>query len=254
MARPDKVQAVAEIADDFSTSSAAVLTEYRGLTVGQLKRLRRTLGETTKYAVVKNTLAKIGAQQAGVTGLDDMLAGPSAIAFVKGDPVDAAKGIRNFSREFPLLVIKGGWMDGRVLSAAEINKLADLESREVLLAKLAGAMNASLAKAAALFQAPLSKAARTIEALRVAAEANPSLLSGVVSAPAPAAVETAAAESSADETAADAPATEADAAVAETTEMSAEDTSADAPATEADAAVEAGSTEAAQDAEDATQG
>ena len=258
MARPDKVQAVAEIADDFSSSSAAVLTEYRGLTVGQLKRLRRTLGETTKYAVVKNTLAKIGAQQAGVTGLDDMLAGPSAIAFVKGDPVDAAKGIRNFSREFPLLVIKGGWMDGRVLSAAEINKLADLESREVLLAKLAGAMNASLAKAAALFQAPLSKAARTIEALRVAAEANPSLLAGVVSAPAaeaPVAAEADTTETSAQDSSADAPAAEAAASdEAETTEMSAEDTSADAPASEAAASDEAGSTEAAQDAEDATQG
>jgi large subunit ribosomal protein L10 len=239
MARPDKVSAVAEIADDFSTSSAAMLTEYRGLTVGQLKQLRRALGGTTKYAVVKNTLAKIGAEKAGVSGLDDMLAGPSAIAFVKGDPVDAAKGLRAFAREFPLLVIKGAWMDGRVLTPAEVNKLADLESREVLLAKLAGAMNASLSKAAALFQAPLSKAARTIEALRVAAAANPSLIAGAgATAAAPVVEEAPAAEK----------------AVAETTEISAQDTSADAAASEAPASDAAESTEATDVAEDATEG
>lgn len=240
MARPDKVQAVADIAEEFQASSAAVLTEYRGLTVGQLKQLRRALGAQTTYAVVKNTLAKIGASQAGVTGLDDMLAGPSAIAFVKGDPVEAAKGLRAFAKEFPLLVIKGGWMDGKVLSAKEINKLADLESREVLLAKLAGAMNASLSKAAALFQAPLSKAARTIDALRTAAAANPSLLSGVA---APAAAHT---ESAPEPAADDTPAVEA------TTEDSAP--SADAAVTEAPAEAAAESTEAADVAEDATEG
>lgn len=238
MARPDKVSAVAEIAEDFSTSSAAMLTEYRGLTVGQLKQLRRALGGTTKYSVVKNTLAKIGAQQAGVSGLDDMLAGPSAIAFVKGDPVDAAKGLRAFTREFPLLVIKGAWMDGRVLTAAEVNKLADLESREVLLAKLAGAMNASLSKAAALFQAPLSKAARTIEALRAAAVANPSLIAGAGTAAAPA----------------EPVAEEAPSASEETTEISAQDSSADAAASEAPASDAAESTEATDVAEDATEG
>lgn len=247
MARPDKVSAVTEIAEDFSTSSAAMLTEYRGLTVGQLKQLRRALGGTTKYAVVKNTLAKIGAQQAGVSGLDDMLAGPSAIAFVKGDPVDAAKGLRNFAREFPLLVIKGAWMDGRVLTAAEVNKLADLESREVLLAKLAGAMNASLSKAAALFQAPLSKAARTIEALRAAAVANPSLIAGAGT---PAAAPAAAAEPVAD----DASATDESTATGDTTEISAQDSSADAAASEAPASDAAESTEATDVAEDATEG
>ena len=246
MARPDKVQAVAEIAEDFSTSSAAVLTEYRGLTVGQLKQLRRALGADTNYAVVKNTLAKIGASQAGVTGLDDLLAGPSAIAFIKGDPVEAAKGLRNFAKEFPLLVIKGGWMDGKVLSAAEISKLADLESREVLLAKLAGAMNASLAKAAALFQAPLSKAARTIEALRLAAAANPSLIGGAGAA-APAAPEATTTDEAA-EAAASEPAQE------PADESSAQDTSADTAATEAPAEDAAPSTEAADAAEDATQG
>jgi large subunit ribosomal protein L10 len=178
MARADKAADVAEIAENFRTSTAAVLTEYRGLTVAQLKTLRRSLGETNQYAVVKNTLTKIAAKDAGVEGLDDLLAGPSAIAFIKGDPVVAAKGLRDFAKANPLLVIKGGYMDGKTLSAAEISKLADLESREVLLAKLAGAMKASLSQAAALFQAPLAQAARTIEALRVKAEADPSVIGG----------------------------------------------------------------------------
>ena len=186
MARSSKVTAVAEIADEFRTSSATVLTEYRGLTVGQLKELRRSLGENVTYAVVKNTLTKIAAKEAGVTGLDDLLAGPSAIAFVKGDPVEAAKGLRDFAKNYPALVIKGGLLDGKLLDAKEISKLADLESREVLLAKLAGAMKASMSQAASLFNAPLSQAARTIEALRVKAEADPSVIAGAgAAAPAP---------------------------------------------------------------------
>ncbi len=178
MARADKGAAVAEIAEHFRTSTATVLTDYRGLTVAQLTTLRRTLGETANYAVVKNTLTKIAAKEAGVEGLDHLLTGPSAVAFIKGDPVEAAKGLRDFAKANPLLVIKGGYMDGKMLSAAEISKLADLESREVLLAKLAGAMKASLSQAAALFQAPLAQAARTIEALRVKAEADPSVIGG----------------------------------------------------------------------------
>src|SRR4051812_6291247 len=138
MARPDKAAAVAELTEHFRGSSAAVLTEYRGLTVAQLKELRRSLGEGATYAVVKNTLTKIAAREAGVQGLEDLLNGPSAIAFVKGDPVDAAKGLRNFTRANPLLVIKGGVLEGKPLTAAEINRLADLESREVLLARAAG--------------------------------------------------------------------------------------------------------------------
>ena len=166
MARPDKVAAVAEIAEHFRDSNAAVLTEYRGLTVAQLKELRRALGATTQYAVVKNTLAKIAASDAGVTGLDvSALKGPSAIAFIKGDPVEAAKSLRDFAKANPLLVIKGGIMEGNALSPTDITKLADLESREVLLAKAAGAMKASLANAAALFQAPLMKGVRTFDAL-----------------------------------------------------------------------------------------
>jgi large subunit ribosomal protein L10 len=171
MARPDKAAAVAEISDRFRTSSAAVLTEYRGLTVSQLTQLRRSISGHATYAVVKNTLTVIAARDAGVTALDEAaLAGPTAIAFVTGDPVEAAKGLRDFARTNPALVIKGGVLDGRPLSADEVRRLADLESREVLLAKLAGAMKASLTQAAYLFAAPLSQAARTIDALRIKQE------------------------------------------------------------------------------------
>jgi len=184
MARSLKSTAVEEITEEFRSSNGAVLTEYRGLTVAQLKELRRSLGDNATYSVVKNTLTRIAARDAGVDGLDDLLVGPSAIAFVKGDPVIAAKGLRDFAKAHPLLVIKGGYLDGRVLSAPDVAKLADLESREVLLAKLAGAMSASLQQAVALFAAPLAQAARTIEALRAAAEADPSLIGGAGSAPA----------------------------------------------------------------------
>jgi large subunit ribosomal protein L10 len=187
MARPDKAAAVAELAEEFRSSSAAVLTEYRGLTVAQLKQLRRSLGEATSYAVVKNTLTKIAAKDAGVEGLDDLLTGPSAIAFVKGDPVEAAKGLRDFARINPMLVIKGGVLDGRPVTPDEIKRLADLESREVLLAKLAGAMQASLTGAVSLFAAPLSQTARLLEALRQQAEQDPSLLAGGAGTPAEAA-------------------------------------------------------------------
>ena len=172
MAGANKANTVAELAEQFRTSSATVLTEYRGLTVAELKKLRRSLGPTVSYTIVKNTLTKIAASQAGVTGLDDLLAGPSAIAFVKGDPVEAAKGIRNFAKENPNLIIKGGVMDGVVLAAADIQKLADLESREVLLAKLAGAMKAKQSQAAALFAAPLSKTARALGALQTKLESQ----------------------------------------------------------------------------------
>ncbi|MDQ1626746.1 MAG: large subunit ribosomal protein [Actinomycetota bacterium] len=189
MARPDKAAAVAELTEDFRSSNAAVLTEYRGLTVAQLKELRRSLGAETTYAVVKNTLTRIAAREAGVTAFDGLLQGPSAIAFVKGDPVEAAKGLRDFSRAHPLLVIKGGLLEGKSLTPEEIRTLADLESREVLLAKLAGAMKASLQTAVSLFAAPLAQTARVIEALRAKAEADPSILAGGAGTPAAAAVE-----------------------------------------------------------------
>ena len=187
MARADKVAAVAEIAEEFRSSSAAVLTEYRGLTVAQLQELRRALGANANYAVVKNTLTKIAAKDAGHEELTELLVGPSAIAFVKGDPVLAAKGLRDFAKAHPMLVIKGGLLDGRPLSPDEFKKLADLESREVMLAKLAGAMKASLSGAASLFQAPLSQMARLAEALRQKAAEDPSILRGGTGTPAPAA-------------------------------------------------------------------
>jgi large subunit ribosomal protein L10 len=165
MPNADKVGAVAEISEQFSSASAAVITEYRGLTVKQLTELRRSLGRDTTYAVVKNTLTKRAAADAGLAIDDALLDGPTAIAFVKGDPVDAAKGLRDFARNHPLLVIKGGILDGKPLSAAEVNKIADLESREVLLAKLAGALKALPTRAAGLFQAPLSQMARLAKAL-----------------------------------------------------------------------------------------
>jgi len=170
MASPTKHAAVAELADTFRNSSGAVLTEYRGLTVAQLQQLRRALGDNATYEIVKNTLTKIAADQAGFEGLDDLLVGPSAVAFVTGDPVEAAKGLRDFAKDHPSLVIKGGVIDGKTVDVAEITKLADLESREVLLGKMAVALNASLSNAAALFAAPLSQAARLAEALRASRE------------------------------------------------------------------------------------
>jgi large subunit ribosomal protein L10 len=174
MARPDKAAAVAELSERFRSSNAGVLTEYRGLSVAQLKELRRALGEHATYAVVKNTLTAIAARQAGVDAFDGQLSGPTAIAFVTGDPVEAAKGLRNFARAHPQLVIKAGYLEGRALDASEIGRLADLESREVLLAKMAGAMKASLTNAAYLFAAPLSQAARAVDALRAKRETEAS--------------------------------------------------------------------------------
>ena len=164
--RTDKATAVAELTESFRTSTATVLTEYRGLTVAQLKALRRSLGARATYAVAKNTLAKRAAADAGITGLDDLFTGPTALAFVSGDVVEAAKGLRDFAKSNPLLVIKGGVFEGKPLSAAEVGKLADLESREVLLAKLAGAMKANLSKAAATFQAPVAQMARLLAAFQ----------------------------------------------------------------------------------------
>jgi large subunit ribosomal protein L10 len=153
MAKPEKASAVSELAEDFRTSQATLVTEYRGLSVTSMKALRRTLGSTTKYSVVKNTLTKIAAREAGVPIPDEMLKGPSALAFVKGDPLDAARMLRDFSRENPFLVIKGGIYEGKAVTSEEVMQLANLESREVLLAKLAGAMKGSIAKAARVFDA-----------------------------------------------------------------------------------------------------
>lgn len=178
MARPDKAAAVADLTDKFSSSAGAVLTEYRGLTVKAIKELRRSLGDDATYAVSKNTLTTIAARNAGLEGLDDKLVGPTAIAFIDGDPVVVAKGLRDFAKANPLLVIKGGVLDGKSLTADEVNKLADLESREVLLAKVAGGMQGVLQKAVSLINAPLSQVARLAAALEQAATENPSLIGG----------------------------------------------------------------------------
>ena len=195
MARSDKETAVAELTEDFRSASATVLTEYRGLTVASMKELRRSLGTDTKYSVVKNTLTKIAAKSAGVDLSDDLLVGPSAVAFIKGDPIDAAKSLKNFQKEHPLLVIKGGVFEGKSVSTAEIMKLADLESREVLLAKFAGALKGTLAKAV-----------RTIDALRIKLEEG-APAAAPAEAPVEAVVETA-----------ETPVVEAEAVVAEATE------------------------------------
>lgn len=224
-----KKVAVAEMTEAFKNAQATVLTEYRGLKVSEITELRRALGSDVTYTITKNTLTKIAAKDAGVEGLDAQLEGPTALAFVNGDPVNAAKALRDFAKTHPLLVIKGGVMDGNPLSAADLKKLADLESREVLLAKLAGAMNASLSKAVYLFAAPLSKAARTIAALQAVKASEPQPASEVAEA-APAAE---AAEAPAEETAEVAEATETVEAVAD--EAPVEATAEAAPADEAPA-------------------
>jgi large subunit ribosomal protein L10 len=214
MPNKEKISAVDELTEHFNSSSAAVITEYRGLSVKQITDLRRALGRDTTYAVVKNTLTKRAAADAGFAIDESLLQGPTAIAFVKGDPVDAAKGLRDFARTNPLLVIKGGVLDGKALTADEVKRIADLESREVLLAKLAGALKALPTRAAGLFQAPLSQMARLAKALED--------------------------KRSAETPAAEAPAAEAPAAEAPTAEAEVEtpvaEADADAPTAEADAA------------------
>ena len=166
MAKADKATAVADIAEKFKESTATVVTEYRGLTVTNLAELRRSLGDGTTYTVAKNTLVKRAASEAGVEGLDDLFAGPTAIAFINGEPVDAAKAIKKFAKDNKALVIKGGYMDGRALSVSEVERIADLESREVLLSRVAGALKAKQSQAAALFVAPASQVARLAAALQ----------------------------------------------------------------------------------------
>jgi len=170
MATPEKVATVAELTDLFRDSAAVIVTEYRGLTVSQLKSLRTGLRGNATYQVAKNKLTALAAKEAGVEGIDDLFVGPTAIAFITGDPVEAAKALRDFTKTNDKLVVKGGVLEGKPLSADDVKKLANLESREVLLAKAAGAMKASLFGAAYLFQAPLSQAARTVDALRAKQE------------------------------------------------------------------------------------
>ena len=194
MARPDKAAKVEELVDKFNNSAAAVLTEYRGLTVKDLQDLRRSFGGDATYAVAKNTLARIAAKEAGLEGLEESLTGPTAIAFITGDVAAVTKGLKNFAKDNPSLAIKGGVMDGNILDAKAVLKLADLESREVLLAKLAGGLKANLSKAAFAFAAPASKIARLAGALEAKAKENPDVIGGAGTAPAAEANETPAAE------------------------------------------------------------
>ena len=200
MATAAKAATIAELADNFRNSGAAVLTEYRGLSVKQLTELRTSIREHATYAVVKNTLTELAAKEAGVSAFDGMFSGPSAIVFVTGDAVETAKKLRDFTKAHPLLVIKAGLLDGKPLTADDIKKLADLESREVLLAKLAGALQASLSKAVYLFAAPLSQAARTVDALRAkVAESGPVADAPQDSAPQDSTVQDSTADAPADE-------------------------------------------------------
>ncbi len=265
MVKAQSVATVAEIADQFRTSSAAVITEYRGLTMKQITSLRRALGTTTQYTVAKNTLVKRAAADAGVEGLDDLFTGPTAIAFIKGEPSDAAKAIREFAKTNPLLIVKGGVLEGKALAIADVAKLADLESREVLLAKFAGAMKGNLSKAAYVFAALPSQMARLAAALLEKRAAEEPAVEAVAEAPADAVAEApadAVAEAPADavaEAPADAVAEAPADAVAEadSTEITTTDSNVDAPAdiaTVSDAGVnteetqaEAASTEAPAD-------
>jgi len=209
MANAEKVAAVAELTERFRDSSGAVLTEYRGLTVAQLAELRKSLADNATFAVVKNTLTKIAVTEAGLSEqLSSLLAGPSAVAFVDGDVVEAAKGLRDFARANPLLVIKGGVLDGKALTPAEVIRLADVEPREVLLAKLAGAMKATQARAAGAFSALPVQMAQLADALRAKLEAGQGAPAETPAAEAPAAEAPAAEAPAAEAPAAEAPADE----------------------------------------------
>ncbi|ADK28104.2 50S ribosomal protein L10 [Corynebacterium pseudotuberculosis] len=171
MANPKNVSSLAELKERFADTDSIVITEYRGLTVAQITELRRSLGADVQYSVAKNTLLKLAAKEAGVEGLDDLLSGPTAIAFIKGEAVDAAKAMKKFASNNKAFVVKGGYMDGDALNADQVNAIAELDNRETTLAKLAGAMKGNLAKAAGLFNAPASQVARLGAALQEKKEA-----------------------------------------------------------------------------------
>ena len=166
MKRPEKEAVVAQLTELFRNADAVYLTEYRGLTVPQISALREKLGRDTSYSVAKNTLARIAAKEAGIEGLDELLAGPTAVTFVKGDFIEAAKTLRDFAKENKALVVKGGFADGTVYDAEGAKQLADLKSRPQLLSEMAGALKGTMSKAAYLFNALPTKTVRTIDALR----------------------------------------------------------------------------------------
>jgi large subunit ribosomal protein L10 len=167
MPNPEKIARVAELKARIDGSDALLLTEYRGLTVSEITQLRRSLAEGgASFAVVKNTLMRRAAADAGIEELDPLLEGPSAITFVDGDPVAAAKSVVAAQKLYPTLVLKGAYMDGRVLSADEAKSLADLDSREVMLSKIAGLLKSDLNKAAALLVSAQSKFVSLLDAYK----------------------------------------------------------------------------------------
>ena len=166
MPRPEKVQAVEDIRSRIESAQATFLTEYRGLNVGQQQQLRRSLRASgTDYKIVKMTLARLAAGELGIEGIEEWLTGPTALAFAGGDPVESAKALRDFARDHEQLVVKAGILGGRLLLPEQVSKLADVEPRPVLLAKLAGAFQAPLAQAAGLFSALTRNTASVVSQL-----------------------------------------------------------------------------------------
>lgn len=167
MPKPQKVEAVRSLKERLESSDAALLAEFKGLKVGEMLQLRRALAENgTQFGVVKNTLGRIAASEAGMEGLIPLLTGSTAIAFVKGDAVLAAKGLDEATKKYPALVVKGGILGGRVLSADQAKALAKVESRDVLLAQLAGLLNSPVQKMAGLLYAPLGNLGNALYAFR----------------------------------------------------------------------------------------
>ena len=166
MANPKNTASLEELKARFEQAQSTLLTEYRGLSVAETTELRRALGSDVTYSVAKNTMIKLAAREAGIELDESLLTGPTAIAFVHGEAVDAAKAMKDFSKDHKNFVIKGGYMDGATIDAAQVEAIAELDNRETTLAKLAGAMQGSLAKAAGLFNAPASQVARLAAALQ----------------------------------------------------------------------------------------
>jgi len=167
MPNATKIERVAELKEQIEGANALLLTEYRGLTVEEITELRRSLRDVdASLAVIKNTLMTRAANDAGIAELDELLSGPSAVAFVNGDIVAVAKKLKDASKQYPSLVIKGGFMDGAALDAAGASALADLESREVMLSKIAGMLKSEISRAAAMFVATQSKFLGVLEAYK----------------------------------------------------------------------------------------
>ena len=166
MPNAEKVERVAALRERIGASNALLLAEYRGLSVHDATELRRSLSEQARFSIVKNTLFQRAAADAGVAELEQLLDGPTAVAFVDGDVVATAKKVVDAAKRFPALVLKGGYLDGKILSAAEAQALATLESREVLLSRVAGMMQADMTRAASAFQAVQSRFLGVLEAFR----------------------------------------------------------------------------------------